>query len=488
MSKKRKNVIRSQPIIKNEYKSEPEKLGIERYFSTNTYFIALIIITILGSFLRLYNIDYNSMWLDEASTLTFISGSFTDIWNLIVTAEANPPLYLWLERVMLLVFGSGEISLRILSVIFGIITIPIVYFIGKEFIDENAGVISAFGIAISPYLILYSQEARAYSMMAFTAALVILFYIRSLKYNNRNDWILFGLSGALSIWTHYYIALLLTAFIFYTLLMYKFTYIKELLLSYGIMFILSTPLMVAIPYFMQRTSIGSSSWGMTGLSVILETLIQFTGFNIILTYIILLLFLCGIAVLFFKEKEKSILLLWLLGFTFLASLYISNRMPMVPRYLIFLNIIIILGVAASYKLLYKLTSKNISLFIIIFLITLTSVPFLMNYYTSYSKDDWRGFSKTLSSMTQPGDSIIVVPGYIYQPLDYYYSNKTDNTIEYLATNETELSHARSLQTGSAYYVVTSDIQAANPNGDALKWIENNTRQLYRNNNIVVFKS
>jgi len=112
----------------------------------------------------------------------------------------------------------------------------------------------------------------------------------------------------------------------------------------------------------------------------------------------------------------------------------------------------------------------------------------MNYYSGYSKDDWKGFSQDLYAITESGDSIIIVPGYISQPLNYYYSNKTDETTEYYVYNAIELSNARSLQTTHSYYIVTGDIQSANPNGDALQWIYANTEQVYQKDNINLFRS
>lgn len=112
----------------------------------------------------------------------------------------------------------------------------------------------------------------------------------------------------------------------------------------------------------------------------------------------------------------------------------------------------------------------------------------MSYYSSSQKDDWRGFSKTLSDMTQPGDLIVTVPGYMDQPLNYYYSNKTDNTIEYRASNSSILENVRKLQTGNTYYIVTWDIQSADPSGNAIRWLNANTKQIYQTGGINVFKS
>lgn len=486
MSKKHKHISKTvpQPQIGED---------IKNYLPDKIYLIALAIITIIGCFLRFYNLGYNSIWLDEASTVTFITaGSFVDIWNFIATIEPTPPLFLWLEYIML-VFGNNEFILRFIPALFSTLTIPVMYFVGKEFLDRNVGIISATAFAISPFLILYAQEARAYSVLLFFISLMMLCYFKAMNRNEFRYWILFGITGSLAFWTHYYSSIIIAAIIIFTLVMYKLKYLKELITSSAIIGITAIPLaVVSLPMLLERQSIGASSWGLQGINVILDTLIQFTGFNIILSFIILSLFICGIIILYLNneglERGKSLFLLWILGFTFTVSIYLSSKMPIVPRYLIFLNIFIILGVAVSYRFFYKITNNKNTIFVVIFLLMLTSAPFLMNYYSGYSKDDWRGFSQTLSQITQKGDSIVIVPGYISQPLNYYYSNKTDETIEYLVYNETQLISARERQTGNTYYIVTSDIQSANPNGDALRWINANTKQINQNNNIYLFKS
>jgi len=139
----------------------------------NNHLILLIALVIVGAFLRFYNLSFNSLWLDEATTYTISSQSFMAIWQSMVAGEFNPPLFYWIEHIILW-FGNSEFLLRIVPAVFGILTIPLFYLIGKEFIDEKVGIVMAAIATFSPFLILYSQEARAYSMMLFFISLTIL--------------------------------------------------------------------------------------------------------------------------------------------------------------------------------------------------------------------------------------------------------------------------------------------------------------------------
>jgi mannosyltransferase len=465
-----------------------------KYVLLNSRYIQLLIlITCIGFFLRFYNLGFNSLWLDEASTLNFVTvdgagGSFLEIWKYTLQYDPNPPIFVWLEYIIISLVGVSEITLRFAPALFGALTVPLIYFVGKEFIDENGGVIAATAFALSPFLILYSQEARAYSMLLFFITLTTLFYLKATQSEGLKYWIVFAAFSACSVWVHFYTIIFLGSLILYTLLMYKMKYIKELLIAISIITVTTIPVVLITLQTIFEHAASGPSFGVQGFGVIYETFIEMSGYNIVSMYIILLLFICGIFALYIKDKEKTFFLLTVLLFTFAASWYLSYKLSMVPRYLSFLSIIIFLGVAASYKLFYALTHKKIVIYSLIILLIAVNVPFLMTYYSMYTKDDWRGVSKTLSGMTQPGDLVITVPGYVDLPLNYYYSNKTDGTLEFRGDNESSLITIRKLQTKNSYYIATSDIQSKDPTGNALKWIQTNTQQIYQNGGIFIFKS
>ena len=151
---------------------------------------------------------------------------------------------------------------------------------------------------------------------------------------------------------------------------------------------------------------------------------------------------------------------------------------MLPRYLIFLTIVFFIGIAVSYRFVYSLWNNKAVVygFIVVLFVISVSVLVQMGYYSGYSKDDWRGFSEALQQKTIPGDVVVSVPGYIAQPLDYYYSSAKADTREYGATTGQDLEKIYSQKGNSTmYFVVTGDISAADPDGDALAWLQNNTR-------------
>ena len=71
-------------------------------------------------------------------------------------------------------------------------------------------------------------------------------------------------------------------------------------------------------------------------------------------YLLLLLFIAGIVQAFLLDKNKGIFLVTLTVLTFVISNFLSYRIPMQPRYLIFLAIVYFIAIALSYRLLFTL--------------------------------------------------------------------------------------------------------------------------------------
>jgi len=468
--------------------------NIRSVVAKSRYVQALIVLTVAGLFLRFYNLGYNSLWLDEATTYKISLQSFEGIWQTIAAGEFNPPLFYWVEHIML-IFGNSEIILRFIPAVLGILSIPVFYLVGKEFLDRNTGIITAAACTVSPFLLYYSQEARAYSMMLFFVALATLFFLKAMKSGNWIHWVLFGIFSALAFWTHFYALVMIGALVLYALIIWAPKIRNELdnlkLLVAGVMVfvILCLPLiLVTVSLFATRTA-SAPTFGLQGLSLIAETFTQISGFSDLAAILLVILFLVGITQMWFVNRDKSVFLLLTTVFIFAISYILSFKMPMQSRHLICISIVFFLGIACSYRTLYALIRRPAVVYVLIAVLCIISAPMLVSYYSGYSKNDWRGFGVVLHEKTNPGDSIVAVPGYMTQPLDYYYSSVKDETQEYSATTRQDLDKVY-LQKGNGtmYFVVTSDISAADPGGDAVAWLKNNTVFLGQDTGIFLFSS
>jgi 4-amino-4-deoxy-L-arabinose transferase-like glycosyltransferase len=469
--------------------------AIKTLLAKSRYMQLLLALTLIGAFLRFYNLGFNSLWLDEASTYTLSVGSIPQIWEATAAGEFNPPLFYWVEH-MMLVFGNNEVILRFIPALLGVLTIPLVYLAGKEFIDRNVGIIAAAAFAFSPFLIFYSQEARAYSMMLFFVTFAMVFYFKALKTNDVKNWALFGVLSALAFWSHFYAMVIIAALVLYAIgiqihkIRKDIRNLKPMALAIAAFTIICLPLIIVTIQLFAKRSVSAPTFGIQGFGIIFETFKQISGFSEIAMYVLVLLFIAGIVQAFLIDKNKGIFLVWVTVLTFIISYFLSFRIPMVPRYLLFLNIVFFIGIAISYKMFYSLINIRAVVYGFMAFLLILNAPFLMNYYSGYSKDDWRGFSGIMQKTTNPGDFIVLVPGYISQPFNYYYSNTTDGTFEFSAYTAKDLDaiDAQRKNNNAVYFIVTGDIYSADPTGDALAWIKEHTKQLGQDTGIAVFVS
>lgn len=482
--------------VKNVVSSAPLSLGTLASLLTKSRYVQILLaLTLIGALLRFYNLGFNSLWLDEASTYTISKGSFLEIWQVTAAGEFNPPLFYWVEHIML-IFGNNEVILRFIPAVLGILTIPLVYFVGKEFIDRNVGIIAAAGFAFSPFLIFYSQEARAYSMMLFFVTFAMVFYFKALKTNDPKNWAFFGVLAALAFWAHFYAMVIIAALVLYALAVQvkkikeDIRNLKPVSLAIVLFTVICLPLIIVTIQLFAKRSASAPTFGIQGFGIIIETFKQISGFSEIAMYLLVILFIVGIVQAFILDKNKGIFLVWVTVLTFVISYFLSYRIPMVPRYLLFLNIVFFIGIAVSYKTFCTLINNRTVIYGFMVFLLVLSTPFLMNYYSGYSKDDWRGFSQIMQKATNQGDFVVLVPGYISQPFNYYYSNTTDGTFEFSAYTAQDLAAIESQKknTNAVYYIVTGDIYSADPSGGSLAWLKEHTMQLGQNTGIAVFIS
>jgi uncharacterized membrane protein len=146
----------------------------------------LIIITAFATFLRIYKIDYQSVWLDEIFSLNQSNPkmSLIEIYKYLRTYDPHPPLYYFSLHFFFQIFGYTTFVMRLYSALFGVAGIIAIYYLGKELMNKKVGLIAALLLSVNYFQIYYSQEARMYSMLFFTTTLSFYFLIKFIKKPN----------------------------------------------------------------------------------------------------------------------------------------------------------------------------------------------------------------------------------------------------------------------------------------------------------------
>ena len=172
----------------------------------NPHLIALAGIVVLGAALRFATLDLQSYRYDEAVTVVrVLHPSVFDTLSAVPHSESTPPLYYVLAWLWSRLFGTGEVGLRSLSALAGTASIPVIYMGAVALaMRRRVGLIAAAIVAVSPVLIWFSQDARAYALAFLLTALSFLFFARALREPRQGTLIAWAVSSALAICSHYF--------------------------------------------------------------------------------------------------------------------------------------------------------------------------------------------------------------------------------------------------------------------------------------------
>lgn len=170
---------------------------------TRTIALSLVALIVAAAALRFATLDRQSFWVDELVTVSLLHHGFAGLLDRIPDSESTPYLYYVLAWPWTRFFGFGEIGLRSLSALFGTATVPVAYAAGASLVSRRAGVVTAALVAVNPFLVWYSQEARAYALFAFLGALGVLFFARALR-DERGSLAGWAIASSLALATHYF--------------------------------------------------------------------------------------------------------------------------------------------------------------------------------------------------------------------------------------------------------------------------------------------
>jgi mannosyltransferase len=141
------------------------------------------------------------LWIDEAITTGIATHALTTIPH-ILRFDGNPPLYYMLLHVWMSMFGSSETATHSLSLVFGLLTIPIGGWAGWTLFGRRAGIMTAILFASNAWLTAYAQETRMYELMGLLGLTATAGFVLGFVHRRRRFLILFGLSLTAMLYTH----------------------------------------------------------------------------------------------------------------------------------------------------------------------------------------------------------------------------------------------------------------------------------------------
>ena len=187
-----------------------------------------------GLFFRCYHLEKKAYWFDEALTSLYMSGhTLAEVQQIIGDREigvqeltrfqhVNPdrgllstvralsadnphvsPPYYWLARLWVGLFGDTIRGIRSLSVFASLLVFPCLYWLCLELFQmRRVAWVALVLVAVSPFHVLYAQEARSYTLWATAILLSSAALLWSLRSNTKRGWALYATTIAIGIYTH----------------------------------------------------------------------------------------------------------------------------------------------------------------------------------------------------------------------------------------------------------------------------------------------
>ncbi|HAT13505.1 MAG TPA: hypothetical protein DCS91_07955 [Microcoleaceae bacterium UBA11344] len=202
----------------------------------------IVVVLVMGIFFRFVNLDRKFYWIDETYTSLRVSGyteaemlkqisyqkiispsdlqkyqqinsekTLTDTLNSLATEDPqHPPLYYILARYWAQWFGSSVTAMRSLAAVISLLVFPSIYWLAWELFESaNVAWMAIAIFAISPYHILFAQEARQYSLWTVTTILSSAALLRAMRADeNQNPiwlvyhWTIYAIMTTMGFYTH----------------------------------------------------------------------------------------------------------------------------------------------------------------------------------------------------------------------------------------------------------------------------------------------
>lgn len=137
----------------------------------------------------------------------------TTVATLASRHPVHPPLYYSLLRAWTIAAGDSVAATRLLSALCSLLCFPAIYWLARELFRARAAAWTAVVLwSVSPFAVLYAQEAKQYSLFAATTMFACAALLRAVRLGSRGAWAWYAVATAVGLYTHLLFAAVLAAF------------------------------------------------------------------------------------------------------------------------------------------------------------------------------------------------------------------------------------------------------------------------------------
>ncbi len=188
--------------------------------------LSLGVLTLYAFWLRLDRLTEEGLWFDEGLSVIWARRSLPALLSTSVYEDIHPPLHYLLLHFWMLVAGQSEFAVRFLSVVLGLLLVPLTFALVRELYAADtparwkllaAGAAGLVGL--SPFLVYYSRETRMYALLIVLSTAMLWALLHATRTASRRAWIAYAFLLALSLYTHYSALLLLVITVAFALVL-----------------------------------------------------------------------------------------------------------------------------------------------------------------------------------------------------------------------------------------------------------------------------
>lgn len=408
--------------------------------------LLLALIAAAGATLRVCELGRESIWLDEATSIARAQTSLPTMVSVLASEDVHPPLYFTLLHLWIRVFGTSESSVRLISVIAGVLAVPVIFELASRLFDAETGLFSALLLAVSRFHVELSQEARSNAVLMLLTLSLIYTLVRALRTRDTRYFIANAAVSILLVYTHYFgLLIVVVQNLYFSLGWSRYKQVlSQWILSQGAVAVAYSPwLWAALSQVMARKQgVGAHAMAPT-MATLIAIVREFNGITVsswpFLEALVVLLVVLGMFMvtqrrgrfewraplrsaesytyLVSLEKLEHVLLLtlWLLV-PILFTFALSRLIPVLETrsFIVVLPAMLIL----AGKGIRNIRPRSVQALVVVVLLLARTNDF-RGYFGVVNKEQWREVASYVDANARAGDLILFNAPFTQEPFDYY---------------------------------------------------------------------
>lgn len=407
-------------------------------------FVPHILLLIAFAF-RIQSLIFQSLWRDEVDAIRFALAPLPDVIKTFTQPGFNGPFYFLALRGWIGLAGQSEFAIRFPSLVFGVISIALIYVTGARLFSRPIGLVAALLLAFSGYHVWYSQEAKMYTLIAALALAAIYCLRRGLEDGRMRFWIGLIACTSLAMYTHILAALLIPTELLLCLVWWlpaaevRRRRLKPILISFALLTVPYLPLAAwQLPLVFAPAETGYDHFTLGEMLNVLNVAYTYGVLNlldntqgaVIAGLAATLAFFGWLMRLSDRRRFASALtlLIWLAVPTLSIWFVSLNRPLFTDRYLIWIMPAYYLSIALGLEAIWpahaarpivRHSRRLVAAIALVVLIGAGALSINAQATRSY-KSDFRAAARFIEASIRPEDAIVLQIPYIQYTFDYYF--------------------------------------------------------------------